>query len=232
MLRSVMAAKGQLLGPISTAAQLTDEQQRPLVYDETLFAAVAHHLYLRAAWQDRHLRDIAGASIICLDEPFLDVVGMPFLPLDWDVVRGQLELVMAGIRGCRGLYASGAVDWAQVLETSVELIVADVYGYGHALVGAAHALPPFLERGGTVGLGLIPADEETLARASADQLVRRAQALVRELEAAGVDPERLLRQAVVSPSGSLGLLSIPGAERALQLLTDVSRQLRELHDLA
>src|SRR5438552_3749413 len=32
--RSVLALKGQLLGPISLAAQLTDEHDRPLIYDE------------------------------------------------------------------------------------------------------------------------------------------------------------------------------------------------------
>lgn len=231
-LRGVLVAKGQLLGPISMAAQLVDEHQRPLLYDEVLFEAVAHHLYLRAAWQDRYLRDFFGASIVCLDEPFLDAVGMPFLPLDWDVVRGQIDTVLAGIRGCRGLYASGAVDWTQVLKTSVELIIADVHGHGQALVDAAPALAAFLERGGTVGLGLVPADEEGLALAEVNALVWRAHTLLRALEERGVPTDRLVRQAVISTSGGLGQLSIPAAERAMQLVAEVSAQLREQHGLA
>lgn len=230
-LRGVLAVKGQLLGPLSAAAMLVDDQQRPLVYDAALFEALAQHLYLRAAWQDQRLHELADVAIICLDEPFLDVVGMPFLPLGWDQVRAQLELTLAGISGCRALYAPGAVSWAQLFETSVELIIADVYSYGHGLVEAAHALPAFLERGGCVGLGLVPADEELLARATAEGLLRRVVALLRELGAAGVPPEHLVRRAVVSSSSTLGTLSVPGAERALQLLADVSRLLREQYSL-
>lgn len=230
-LRGVLALKGQLLGPLSAAAMLVDDQQRPLVYDAALFEALAQHLYLRAAWQDQRLHELADAVIVCLDEPFLDVVGMPFLPLGWDQVRAQIELVLSGISGCRALYAAGAVRWAQVLETSVELIIADVYGYGHGLVEAAHALPAFLERGGCVGLGIVPADEELLARATAEGLLRRAVALLRELEGAGVPPEQLVRHAVISSSSTLGPLSVAGAERALQLLADVSRRLREQYGL-
>jgi hypothetical protein len=231
-LRGVLVAKGQLLGPISAAAQLVDEQQRPLIYDEALFEALTHHLYLRAAWQEQHLREIADATIICLDEPFLDVVGMPFLPLDWDRVREQIETVLAGVHGCRALYACGAVDWGQALQTSVDMIIADVYASGHALTRAAPALAALLERGGFVGLGLVPTDEEVLASVTPEQLLRRAIALVRDLEEAGVPPDQLMRQAVVTPSGTLSQMSAPLAERTLQLLADSSRLLREYYALS
>ncbi|MEN9934885.1 MAG: hypothetical protein RLZZ387_1464 [Chloroflexota bacterium] len=230
-LRGVLAVKGQLLGPVSMATQLTDEQLRPLVYDEILSEALAQHLYLRAAWLDHTLHKVADTVIVCLDEPFLDVVGMPFLPLDWDQARERLEMVLAGVTGCRAIFGGGAVDWAEVLQTSVELIIADVYSYGHALTAASAALPAFLDRGGHVGLGLVPHDEDALALVSADTLVRRARSLLRELETAGVEGQLLLRQAVVSTSGSLGQLSTTAAERALQLLGEVSQQLREQYRL-
>ncbi|HWQ11268.1 MAG TPA: hypothetical protein VNL77_00625 [Roseiflexaceae bacterium] len=231
-LRGVLAVKGQLLGPISAAAQLIDEQQRPLIYDEALFEALAHHLYLRAAWQEQYLREVADATIICLDEPFLDVVGMPFLPLDWERVREQIEIVLAGVHGCRALYACGAVEWEQVLQTSVDMIIADVYAFGHALTSAAPALAALLERGGFVGLGLVPTDEEVLAHTTPEQLLRRAVALLGDLETAGVPSAQLARQAVVAPSGTLSQLSVPLAERALQLLGDVSRLMREHYRLS
>ena len=174
---------------------------------------------------------MGGTTIICLDEPFLDVVGMPFLPIDWDRARAQIEIALAGVHGCRALYACGAVDWAQVLETSVDMIIADVYSYGHALKAAAGALPSFLERGGLIGLGLVPADEDVLPRVAPELLLRRAVALVRDLEAAGVPGDRLVQQAVVSTSSTLGQLSVPAAEQALQLLADVSRLLREQYQL-
>src|SRR5262245_13271771 len=51
-LRGARALKGQLVGPISLAAHLTDDRQRPLIYDEMYLEALCHHLRLRAAWQE------------------------------------------------------------------------------------------------------------------------------------------------------------------------------------
>jgi hypothetical protein len=230
-LRGVLALKGQLLGPVSTAAMLVDDRQRPLIYDPALFESLAQHLYLRAAWQDQQLHDLADAVIICLDEPFLDVVGMPFLPLDWDQVRTQLETTLAGVSGCRALFAAGATDWAQLLQTSVELIIVDAYAYGHALIAAAPALPAFLERGGALGLGLVPADEELLAGASVEGLARRATALLHQLASADFPADQIARRSVITTSSTLGALSMAGAERALGLLAGLSRHLREQYSL-
>src|SRR5439155_13211588 len=140
--------------------QITDDRQRPLIYDDVLFDALAQHLRLRAAWQEARLRERIDTTIICLDEPFLETVGLPFLPLDWEAARDQIDVVLGGISGCKALFAGGTVDWAEVLQTSVELIIADAYEHGRSLVTAAPALAAFLARDGVVGLGIVPADED------------------------------------------------------------------------
>src|SRR5262245_50896788 len=42
-LRGARALKGQLVGPISLAAHLTDDRQRPLIYDEMFLEAICQH---------------------------------------------------------------------------------------------------------------------------------------------------------------------------------------------
>lgn len=231
-LREPRALKGQLLGPISLAAQITDDRQRPLIYNDMLFDALAQHLRLRARWQEARLRKLAGATIICLNEPFLETVGLPFLPLDWETARDQIDEVLGGIAGCKALFARGAVDWPEVLQTSVELIIVDVYEHSRSLVAAATALAGFLERGGMVGLGLVPADEEALGRTTVEGLMAQVARLIGELEQAGVAPDRLLRRAVVATSDTLSRVGISAAERALQLVSTLSEQLRASYGLA
>ena len=114
-LRGARALKGQLVGPISLAAHLIDDRQRPLIYDEMFLEAVCHHLRLRAAWQEARLGERANATIICLDEPFLEGVGMPFMPLDWPAARDKIDEVLGGISGCKALFAGGALNWSEVL---------------------------------------------------------------------------------------------------------------------
>jgi hypothetical protein len=231
MARGARAVKGQILGPISLAAQLTDERDSPLIYDEMLFEALAQHLGLRAEWQEARLRGVNATTIICFDEPFLDSVGLPFLPLDWERAREQLALALGGVRGCRALFAGGTVRWAEVVEAPVDMIMADVFEHGHALVEASAALAAFVERGGCVGMGVVPNDEEALGRVSAAGLADMVGSLAGQIEASGIPTQRLLRQSVVSTAGTLSRLAIPAAETALQLVADVSKLLRQQYQL-
>jgi len=230
--RGALALKGQILGPISLAAQLTDEHDRPLIYDDMLFDALVQHLRLRAEWQETQLLELNDSSIMCIDEPFLETVGLPFLPLDWNRTREQIDQVLAGVRGYKGIFAGGAVDWAQVLQTSVDLIVADVYNHGDGLVAAGPSLATFLEHDGIVGLGIMPGEEEQIEQIHADQLVEQIARLAQQLEPSGITTERLLRQSVVSTTGTLGHLSTGAAERALQQLAEVSSLLRQQFNLS
>jgi hypothetical protein len=230
--RGTLALKGQLLGPISLAAQLTDERERPLIYDALLLEALTQHLGLRAAWQEARLGELSGTTIVCLDEPFLETVGLPFVPIDWERARERIDQTLAGIQGCRAIYCAGAVEWTQVLQTSVDLIIADIYDHSAALVAAAPALRDFLDRGGIAGLGIVPAEEEALGQASAERLAGLIIALAGDLERAGIPAEQLLRQALIAPADTLTGLSTADAERALQLVDEVSKRLREQYKLA
>jgi len=82
------------------------------------------------------------------------------------------------------------------------------------------------------GLGIVPADEEALGQASADRLVGRIITLAGDLDRAGVPAEQLLRQALITPADTLAELSSASADRALQLVNEVSKLLREQYKLA
>lgn len=230
-LSGVLALKGQTLGPISLAMQLTDEQQRPLIYDAALFEAVGQFVRMRVAWQQECLAELGLPVILCLDEPFLEMIGSPFLPIDWEDAQMQIRLALADVNGCRAVFAGGGVDWGHLLYLGVDLVIGDVYAHGAAMLGAAETLAEFIALGGMVGLGIVPADSELLADTTAERLVGQVDKLLDDLEQAGVDRLRLLHQAVITPNGALGSLSPAVAERAMQMLADVSAQLREKYGL-
>jgi hypothetical protein len=225
------ALKGQLLGPISLATQLTDEQQRPIIHNEVLFDALVQHLQLRLAWQQARLGALHGTTIICLDEPFLELVGLPFLPLDWPTARERIEQVFQRVVGCRGLMAGGAVDWSEALQTSVELIIADVYHHATTFAVAGPALAAFLERGGVIGLGLVPADQDELAQTSVEQLLQHVDDLLVTLNLSGIEPKKLLQRAVISPADSLGEREPATAEQVLALVKETSERVRQQYNV-
>jgi hypothetical protein len=77
----------------------------------------------------------------------------------------------------------------------------------------------------------VPAEEDALVQASAEQLAGRITALAGDLDRAGIPPEQLLRQALIAPANTLTGLSTTDAERALQLVEQVSTLLREQYKL-
>jgi hypothetical protein len=230
-LRGILLLKGQLVGPISLAAQLTDERQRPLIYDRALFDALVHHLHLRAAWQSSQLAELCPTTMICIDEPFLDAVGLPFLPIDWPTALAQIDEVLSGVGGCRALLVGGSADWSRLFQTSADLVIADVYAHTGGLAAAAEDVAAFLRRDGLLGLGLIPVDEEALRRETPESLVRRLAGMLTTLEQRGVAPELLLRRSIITPSDMIGRLSVEAAEGAMQLLMQTSRLLRERYGI-
>jgi hypothetical protein len=229
--RDLRAVKGQILGPISVALQLTDEYEQPLIYNDMLFDAIAQLLRLRVAWQELRLSEIAPATIICVDEPLLEAVAVPFFPHDWDRVAAQIDEVLAGISGCRALYVCGAVDLQRLMQTSVELLIAESAVYRRMGASGCDALIAFLERGGMVGVGIVPSDNERLTTASVESVFSEFAAFLDDLTSQGVARDLLLQRTVITPAQSLAYLDIASAERALQLLAGVSRRIREEYAL-
>ena len=126
---------------------------------------------------------------------------------------------------------SEAIAAAVAERGPIDLLIADVYHHAAGAVAAGPALAEFLGREGAVGLGIVPSEEEALLHETPDTLARRIEGLLASLQPHGIAPERLLRQAAIAPNDMLGRLSPEVAERALQLLADTSRLLRERYSL-
>jgi hypothetical protein len=224
------AIRGHVVGPMSLGVQLTDEQQRPLAYDSMLLEALAQHIHLRAMWQEQQFAERAPEWLLCLDEPFLDVVESPFFPVRWDDAQALIERVFEGVHGCRAIASGGAVAWDRVFETSVELVVVDAYDHAASLL-ASERLPEFLERGGLVAWGIVPATEGALASESVASLAARVDQIFDALAERGIDRTALPGASLVTTSDGLALLPVSAAERALGLLADVSAELRQRYKL-
>lgn len=235
------AIVSHLAGPVSLGLQLADQQHRPLGYEPMLLEGLTHYLALRVAWLTTQLAHLTDDLIICLDEPLLTAVNSPFCPIDWEYAAELLEQVFAATTGCRGIIVGdfGARDkrydlvpaWHALLETSVELIVVDVYHYSTTLVSAVEVLPGFLRRPGFLTWGLIPVDADELGSETSASLVARFEHILGLLTAAGVSRDELLEATLISTNGSLEHLSETAAEQALYLCADVSRQLRSKYEL-
>ena len=72
------AIKGQVTGPISLGLQMTDQDDKPAIYDPTYAEILRKNLQFTAMWQERELKKKCGRTIIFIDEPYLSIIGTPF----------------------------------------------------------------------------------------------------------------------------------------------------------
>jgi methionine synthase II (cobalamin-independent) len=221
-----LAIKGQVTGPVSWGLSITDGL-RYIVYDETLAEAMAKHLRLKASWQEKALRQISPTTIIFVDEPYLTSLGSPFVSLPSERVVALLEETLGGISGLKGLHCCGSTDWSLMLGFPLDILSFDAYNYTDTLSSYPAEVKSFLEQGGTIAWGIIPNDEESLAKETISSLNDRLEEAIAPFTREGLRFRQLIEQGLLTPSCGLASLSLEAAEQALELLMQLSAKLRK-----
>jgi len=223
------AVKGQVTGPISFGLTVTDQERRPLLYDDVLADALAKHLRLKAAWQEKTLSAIFPNTIISVDEPYLASLGSAFVSFPREQVVTLLEEVLGGISGLKAIHCCGNTDWSVLLQTSVDILSFDAYNYGETLSLYPAEVEDFLSRGGVIAWGIVPNDEPSLAKETEASLLDRLEDTMGLLSKKGIGYDALKAQCLITPSCGLGSISTSAAERALEMTAAVSAGFRKRH---
>ncbi|MGQ9600379.1 MAG: methionine synthase [Anaerolineae bacterium] len=219
------AVKGQVIGPVSWGLVVVDQDRKPILYDEELAEAAAKHLRLKAAWMERELRKRAPRTLIFVDEPFLSRLESSSISLGHDRVVALLEEVLAGIEGLKGIYCGGPADWSLLLSTTINILYLDAYSYAESLAQYPEQVSAFLQQGGVIAWGIVPATDQVMQE-TVESLVDRFYEGLGWLTDRGVHRDDLLASALVAPSGGCGSLTEEAAERVLELTGGVAKALR------
>ena len=162
--------KGQVTGPITWGLTVTDQAGLGILYDDTLAEGAAKFLRLKASWQENFLRQISRNTIVFVDEPYLVSLGSVFTPIPEEKVPSLLQEVLEGIKGTKGLHCCGNTDWPVLLSMPIDILSFDAYNYASSLSAYPNEVKSFLERGGAIAWGIVPNDEEALAKESVASL--------------------------------------------------------------
>jgi hypothetical protein len=223
---SFVAVKGQVTGPVSWGLQVCDQDRRPVLYEEILADAVAKFLRLKASWQEEQLRQIFPTTVIFVDEPYMARFGSALIPIQRDQVITLIEEVLCGITGFKGTHCCGNTDWSVMLETSIDILSFDAYGYGYTLGLYPDAVRAFLDRGGIIAWGIAPNNDHIFYE-TAESLLGHLERAWGHLERKGVPREQIIATSLITPSCGTGTLSEEMAERVFRLTVQVSALVRE-----
>jgi hypothetical protein len=218
--------KGQLSGPVTFSVVVKDQIGKPILYDRELTQAVAQGLAFKAAWQAAKFRDRGKEAIIFFDEPGLTGFGSAFMTASREEVEEILTQTMETVRQFGpvrlGVHCCGNTDWGMLLDTPIDILSFDSYGYFENLKLYAKPLAKFFDRGGILAWGLVPTGED-LKNETADSLWRRFQEQVKDLSGAlGMEDREILSRAWLTPACGMGYLTPDQARQALGLLSDLS----------
>ncbi|TEU17223.1 MAG: methionine synthase [Dehalococcoidia bacterium] len=218
--------KGQVTGPITWGLRVTHQDGLGILYDDTLAETAAKFLRLKASWQENILREISPNTIIFVDEPYLVSLGSVFTPIPEEKVPALLEEVFRGIKGIKGLHCCGNTNWSVLLDTKIDILSFDAYNYASSLSTHSDKVKSFLGRGGNIAWGIVPNEEEALAKESLPSLRDRLEEAMAQFTRDGVEFRQLIAQGLITPSCGLESLSPEAASLALELTAKLSHDLR------
>jgi methionine synthase II (cobalamin-independent) len=225
--------KGQITGPFSFGMTVTDENKRALAYNPELYEVAVQGLALKARWLARRLKQVAGGVLVTLDEPYLCSFGSAFVNVPRESVITAIDAAVEAVHregALAGLHCCGNTDWSLVLATAVDVINFDAWEFAQGLSLYPDELRDFLQRGGTLAWGIVPASrscEEIRPDALADALAER----VALFEAKGLDRATLYRQALLTPTCGLGTETEARAEQTMDVLVELTSLVRHREGL-
>ena len=211
--------KGHITGPISYGLTVTDQNNRPILYDPQIFELIVQGLMMKARWQARRLKGFHPEVVLFVDEPYLASFGSAFIALDRDQVVDNLSLLVGSIQGegARvGVHCCGNTDWTLLMDAGVDIVNFDAVSYCESLSLYPARLTEFLQAGGRLAWGIVPSSSQILAE-TVESVERRFWDGVQLITARGVSRELLLKDVLVTPSCGTGSLEAAEAERILQM---------------
>ena len=226
-------AKGQVTGPISFGLTVTDQDLRASLYNEMLADVIVKNSAMNARWQIRQLKEARPNIIIFVDEPYMASFGSAFISLSREAVIQMLDEVFDAIHAegaLAGVHCCANTDWSVLLNTQVDILNLDAYGYLDNLALYPQELSDFLARGGRTAWGSIPNQEDIWSATPAgmaERLLSGIMDLKKRASAKGFEIDGThLSESLLTPSCGLGSAEIDLAERVLEILKETAYELR------
>lgn len=214
-----VALKGQIIGPLTLAAQIFVDEQ-PLLYDPEGLAVVSAYVERLARWQITRLARWRTPVLLMLDEPYLAFLRGPGDGQMLAMVQGLSQALRAagalvGVHCCATL-PDRTPPLALLCATGADVVSFDACQRSEAFC-AEPAVQSFLASGGILAFGIVP----TLSDLTDVSL---ATLLARWIVAGRGGPPRIsLREhTLITATCGLGLLTEGVARRSFELARELA----------
>jgi len=227
------AIRGQLEGPISFGFNILDQDERPILFDDTVRPFMLEFMAKRLNVQLSRLKRMNPNAFMFVDEPGLQFLFSALAGYGDLKAKGDLDLFFSQVNRPRGIHLCGNPDWDFLLNLDLDVLSMDIYTNAEIFSSYAVSIQRFLDKGGIIVWGIVPTGFETFAQEDPSSLIGRLEAVWDLLSKRGVDKDLLIARSMLSPATCC--LVNPDkektVERAFASVNRMSRELRETYRL-
>jgi hypothetical protein len=219
--------KCQVTGPVTFGMQVVDGGKRPMYYDTQLADMLSKLLALRARWCEMEMQTRTGVkeTLVVLNEPYLASLGSSVVPIDRDSVRSGWQDIAALVTGGLGIHCCSNTDWEFVIGLNPSVISIDAYTTAKEFLLYSDAICGYLEAGGTVAWGIVPADWRVFSQETTGSLYRRY-CTIREEICTMVPASLFDRQSLITPSCGIRFADREGSLAIMGAAAEISHRIR------
>lgn len=222
------AIRGQLEGPISFGFNVFDEDDRPIIFNDTVRPFLIEFMARRVNVQLAKLKELNKNAFMFVDEPGLQFIFSALSGYGDVAAKEDMEMFFSMIDHPRGVHLCGNPDWDFLLNLDIDVLSMDVYTNGEVFVRYIDSIRRFLDRGGILGWGIVPSNFEPFEKENVASLVNQLTNMWSELGKRGIALDFLLSRSLISPA-TCCLINPDGektVEKAFETTKEVSRILR------
>jgi hypothetical protein len=223
------AIRGQLEGPISFGFKVRDQDDRPILFNDTVRPFMLEFMARRVNIQLTRLKKLNPNAFMFVDEPGLQFLFSGMAGYSDQAARMDMEYFFSMIERPRGVHLCGNPDWDFLLGLDLDILSLDVHTNGGVFASYSPAIRRFLDRGGVLSWGIVPTNFEPFEKETIGSLEKQLEDIWSRLQDKGIDRGFLLSRSLISPA-TCCLVNPDGVktvEMAFRIVKRLSERLRE-----
>lgn len=227
------AIRGQLEGPISFGFNVLDQDDRPILFDDSIRPFMFEFMAKRINVQLARLQQCNANAFMFIDEPGLQFIFSAMSGYGEQKARGDLDTFFSMVDRPRGIHLCGNPDWDFLLGLDMDILSMDIYTNAEIFANCSGSIKKFLDRGGGIVWGIIPTGFEAFSKESLGFLSMKLEGIWQHLCKKGIDFEFLLSRSMLSPA-TCCLVNQDGGQtvtKAFAMVNHLSSSLREKYRL-
>ena len=227
------AIRGQLEGPVSFGFNILDQDDRPILFDDTVRPFMFELMAMRINIQLKKLKQKNANAFMFIDEPGMQFVFSALSGYGEQKAKQDLDLFFSMIESPKGIHLCGNPDWDFLLGLDIDILSLDIYSNANIFAACTNSIKKFLDKDGILVWGIVPTGFETFEKENLDLLAFKLKHIWKTLDRKGIPLDQILEQSMISPATCclVNQDREKTVEKAFQLTNALSEDLREHYKL-